>query len=164
MFAIYFGLVVLAMSLSASTAFAASTQVLVTNTPQQPVPMVGLTTDNNAPGRKPFQTAPIYVPAPLVDNSVDVVTVPANQRLVIEYVSGFCTNISYAYLASYTPQLSWTGVVFLPKDFYDGHLPGSSPVRIYSNPGETLKIKITNQTGYNGSCYLTVAGYFVSLP
>src|SRR6266571_324084 len=59
-FANRFGLVALmSLSLFASTAFAgnapAPTQVVVTNTPAQPVPMVGLTKDSDAPARKPFQ-------------------------------------------------------------------------------------------------------------
>jgi hypothetical protein len=59
-FANRFGLVALALSLVASTASAANTpapsQVIVTNTPAQPVPIVGLVTDADNPARQPFQT------------------------------------------------------------------------------------------------------------
>src|SRR5260370_1853358 len=59
-FANRFGLIALmSLSLFASTAFAganpAPTQVVVTNTPAQPVPMVALVKDSDAPARKPFQ-------------------------------------------------------------------------------------------------------------
>ena len=165
-----FGLIALiCVSLFASTAFAgnapAPTQVVVTNTPAQPVPMVGLTKDSDAPARKPFQTAPLYIPAQLQATFYDVVTVPANQRLVIEHVSGSCANITSLYLASYNQVPAWTGVVFLSKDFYTGPgAVGSTPVRLYANAGETLKVDITNQTGLSGSCYLAISGYFVNLP
>jgi hypothetical protein len=62
-FANRFGLIALiSLSLFASTsAFAGNApmaqQVVVTNTPAQPVPMVGLVKDSDAPARKPFQTA-----------------------------------------------------------------------------------------------------------
>jgi hypothetical protein len=98
-FATRFGLIALmSVSLFASTAFAgnapAASPVIVTNTPAQPVPMVGLIKDSDAPARKPFQTVPIYIPAQLPANFYDVVTVPVNQRLVIEHVSGTCANIT----------------------------------------------------------------------
>jgi len=165
-----FGLVALmSLSLFASTAYAGNTPppspVVVTNTPAQPVPMVGLVKDSDAPARKPFQTAPLYIPAQLQATFYDVVTVPANQRLVIEHVSGSCANITGLYLASYNQVPAWTGVVFLSKDFYTGPgAVGSTPVRLYANAGETLKVDITNQTGMSGYCYLAISGYFVNLP
>ncbi len=106
-FANRFGLIALmSLGLFASTAaFAgnipAASPVIVTNTPAQPIPMVGLTKDSDAPARKPFQTVPIFVQANLPATFYDVVTVPANQRLVIEHVSGTCSNISFVELASY---------------------------------------------------------------
>ncbi len=170
-FANRFGLVALmSLSLFASTAaFAgnipAASPVIVTNTPAQPIPMVGLIKDSDAPARKPFQTVPIYVPAQLSATFYDVVTVAANQRLVVEHVSGTCANITGLSLASYNQVPSWTGVVFLAKDFYTGaSAVGSTPVRLYANAGETLKIDITNQTGLFGYCYLAISGYFVNLP
>jgi hypothetical protein len=49
----------MSLSLFASTAFAGSaptpTQLVVTNMPAQPVPMVGLVKDSDAAARKPFQ-------------------------------------------------------------------------------------------------------------
>ena len=165
-----FGLIALmSLSLFASTAFAgnapAATPVIITNTPAQPVPMVGLVKDSDAPARKPFQTAPMYIPAQLAATFYDVLTIPANQRLVIEHVSGTCANITGLSLASYNQVPTWTGVVFLARDFYAGAgAVGSTPVRLYANAGETLKIDITNQTGLSGYCYLAISGYFVNLP
>jgi len=166
-----FGLIALmSLGLFASTAaFAgnipAASPVIVTNTPAQPIPMVGLTKDSDAPARKPFQTVPIFVQANLPATFYDVVTVPANQRLVIKHVSGTCSNISFVELASYNQVPTWTGVVFLAKDFYTGPgAVGSTPVQLFANSGETLKIDITNQTGLSGYCYLAISGYFVNLP
>jgi len=170
-FANRFGLIALMLlSLFVSTAvFAgnapAASPVVITNTPAQPIPMVGLVKDSDAPARKPFQTVPIYVPAQLPANFYDVVTVPANQRLVIEHVSGTCANITGVSLASYNQVPTWTGIVFLAKDFYTGAgAVGSTPVRLYANAGESLKIDVTNQTGLSGYCYLAISGYFVNLP
>ncbi len=72
-FANRFGLVaLLSVSLFASTALAgntpAPTQVVVTNTPAQPVPIVGLVKDSDAAARKPFQwQGPLNVGSGSVD-------------------------------------------------------------------------------------------------
>ena len=101
-----FGLIALTcLSLFASTAaFAASPvtaqQVVVTNTPAQPVPMVGLVKDSDAPARKPFQTGIIQINAPAGQSTFHLLaTVPANQRLVCRSVRSFPR-------LKYQPQLS----------------------------------------------------------
>ena len=81
-FANRFGLIALmSLSLFASTAFAgntpAPTQVVVANTTAQPVPVVGLIKDSDAPARKAFQTNFISVSSNV---PASVVSVPANQR------------------------------------------------------------------------------------
>src|SRR5262249_22146317 len=93
---IRFGLIALALSLFASTAFAGNnpgaTQVVVTNPPAQPVPMIGLITDTDAPGRKPLQWfgTLAWNGAGGSLQAIKVTTVPDNQRLVVEDVSGNC--------------------------------------------------------------------------
>jgi hypothetical protein len=166
-FANRFGLIALMMlSLFASTAFAgnapAPTQVVVTNTPAQPVPMVGLVKDSDAPARKAFQTGmiPVFAGIPKF-----VVSVPANQRLVIEHISALCFGVvtGYADLFSVDPSTNFDqGEEYLPADMFSKAI--STPVRFYAGPGEDLKITFVNIGGQGGSCNMTVSGYFVNLP
>ena len=63
-------------------------QVIVANTPAQPVPMVGLTSNSDDPARHPFQT--FSTQWNTGDGNVAIVQVPAGQRLLVEYASGQC--------------------------------------------------------------------------
>jgi hypothetical protein len=167
-----FGLVALmSLSLFASTAYAGNTPapspVVVTNTPAQPIPMVGLTEDSDAPARKPFQWTG-YINAPSSSTaSFKVTTVPANQRLVIEQVSGMCSNFSgYITLNAYQYQPAVNDWQYLPANFVSGNAysPASTPVRFYLNPGADFDFHISNGSPFAGNCYLTVSGYYVNLP
>lgn len=171
-FATYFGLVVLAMSLFASTAFAAAsgpgtgtTQVVVTNTPAQPVPMVGAIKDSDAPARKPFAwDGTVSVPQGS-NGSITVTTVPPNQRLVIEEVSGWCMGM-YGSVVMQVNLGNTTHLQFLPGDFANGSvLPAATPTHFYVDPGATYVFSM-NDWGDTSqhTCYVNVAGYFVNLP
>ena len=169
-FATYFGLVVLVMSLFASTAFAANnpgpgtTQVVVTNSPAQPVPMVGSIKDADAPARKPFQTAGVHVDAPNGVRFQPLVTVPANQRLVIEHVSGYCDSIQgYVMLDAQSNQTETAREFLSSKDFMVTDSPASMPVHFYVSPGDQFGI-LTSNVAQSGYCNLTLSGYFVNLP
>jgi hypothetical protein len=159
------------LSLFASTsAFAGNTQttqqVVVTNSPAQPVPMVGLVKDSDAPARKPFQTALIGIDVVGYGAQVTwpVVTVPANQRLVIEYVSGNCAASDGSAGLQSTNGGSITGFEYLPSTLFNsGTL--SSQVKFYANPGEQFGIWIRNgDDTFGGYCYVSVTGYYVNLP
>jgi hypothetical protein len=169
-FATYFGLVVLAMSLFAATAFAANnpgpgtTQVVVTNSPAQPVPIVGAIKDADASARKPFQTAGVHVDAPNGVRFQPLITVPANQRLVIEYVSGYCDAVQgYVMLEAQSQQTETARQFLSNKDFMVTDTPASMPVRLYVNPGDEFGI-LTSNVGQSGYCNLALSGYFVNLP
>jgi len=161
-----FGLVALmSLSLFASTsAFAGAAQVpqqvVVSNTPAQPVPMVGLVKDSDAPARKPFQNFKQFGLA----FDATLVGVPANQRLVIEHVSGYCngTASGNVWLVSEDPSTNVsTGVEFLPGDMLIKTI--SVPVRFYADPGQNVKLRLIG--GQAGSiCFAAVSGYFVNLP
>jgi hypothetical protein len=164
-----FGLIALmSLSLFASTAFAgntpAPTQVVVTNTPAQPVPMVGLVKDSDASARKPFQWFGNGIPASISGNTLTVTTVPLNQRLVIEDVSGYCQgSVSLVYLASHSITNGYKGFHYLPATFWNGTGPASTPVRFYVDPGQDFNL-LSSASGGSGFCYLAVSGYFVDLP
>jgi hypothetical protein len=169
-FANRFGLIALiSVSLLASAAFAgntpAPTQVVVTNTPAQPVPVVGLIKDSDAPARKPFQWNGTFGQNPGVGSSFKVMTVPANQRLVIQQVSSFCGGM----LGSIVVDEHQSGVgdnwQWLPANFADGNnVPASTSLTFYVDPGADFQFSISNWSNVGKSCNLTASGYFVNLP
>jgi hypothetical protein len=169
-FANRFGLVaLLSVSLFASTAFAgnapAPTQVVVTNTPAQPVPVVGLIKDSDAPARKPFQWDGVSTTAAGSNSFITVSTVPANQRLVIEQVSGWCQGmygtVSMSdYQANVVSHYQW-----LPGEFANGiSSPASTSIHFYIDPGATFSFSLNNWGNTQNTCDLSVSGYFVNLP
>ena len=149
-----FGLIALmSLSLFASTAAHAISQpVIVTNTTAQPVPVVGIVKDSDAPARKPYQTAVLYFSTQIGTNFKSLMTVPANQRLVIQHVSGICHYVNTISLASNT------GLEFLPA----ANTLISISVTFYANPGENFGF--TTSASGSGYCNLTLTGYFVNLP
>jgi hypothetical protein len=157
-FAIYFGLVVLALSLFASTAFASTATSINVK-------------DVDAAARKPYQTGILSIDVP--DDGITyhaLVTVPDNQRLVIEQVSGFCNNLggpgaSYVALNSDAPGDPHKEFEFLGKEFVTDNIPASASLHFYANPGETFGLAISPLFHSGGGyCDLTVSGYFVNLP
>jgi len=161
-FANRFGLIALALvSLFASTAFATSpTQVVVTNSPAQPVPMVGVIKDTDAPARKSFQTTSIGF---FVDTPQFVVSVPNNERLVVEHVSGYCSGATGGTLYMYSDEPtthSIHGLEYLTSDVTIKVI--SDPVRFYVDPGLNLNLRLINTP--SGVCHITISGYYVSLP
>jgi hypothetical protein len=114
------------LSLFASTsAFAgnasAPTQVVVTNTPAQPVPMVGLVTDADNPARQPFQWFGFFGQAARATSLFKVVTADPSHRLVIEDVSGRCSGgINEVALGTAIKNHSVYQYHFLPAAFSNG--------------------------------------------
>jgi hypothetical protein len=161
-----FGLIALMLlSLFASTAFAgntpAATQVVVTNTPAQPVPMVGLIKNSDAPARNSLQTLFLS----LNPNTIwKVVSVPVNQRLVIEQVSGRCNIVGNGWitLSAVDPSTNnYKGAQFLPDQIL--HSATSAPITFYADPGSDLILNYVD--GGNGAqCSVSLTGYYVSLP
>jgi hypothetical protein len=139
-------------------------QVVVSNTTAQPVPVVGLIKDSDLPARKPFQWYGTISQSGAGSNAViKVTTVPANQRLVIEYVSGYCQGGTWILgVDSYLAAKGYGAMQYFPPTFWNGSGPGSTPFRFYVDPGYDLNFTI----GYNSStnCNLTMSGYYVDLP
>jgi hypothetical protein len=156
-FAAYFGLVVLALSLFASTAFASTATSINVK-------------DVDAAGRKPFQTGIVSITVPTGQQTFQVLaTVPDNQRLVVEYVSGFCNGIggpglAYVALNSDAPGAPHKEFEFLGKDFVVDGTPANAAVRFYANPGETFGVYVSPELYSSGYCQITVSGYYVNLP
>ena len=169
-FANRFGLVALmSLSLFASTAFAggvpAPTQVVVTNTPAQPVPMVGLVTDADNPARQPFQWYGSFGQAASANSLFKVTTADPSHRLVIEDVSGRCFGgINDVSLGTAIPAGNGSALQyhFLPAAFWNGTGPASTPVRFYVDPGHDLYFDLSTIGAPAGYCQLSVSGYFIS--
>jgi hypothetical protein len=155
------------LSLTASTtAFAAAAQgpqqVVVTNTPAQPVPVVGLIKDSDAPARKSLQTNFFSLNAN--QPKAKVISVPANQLLAIEHVSGRCNIVGNGWISISAQDHStqrYHGAEFLPDKLL--HSAISSPIRFYVDPG--MDLNLINVDGGNGAqCQVSLSGYFVNLP
>jgi hypothetical protein len=118
--------------------------------------------DVDAPARKPYQDRTNFsVPAGGGWHQ-SLMWVPANQRLVIEHVSGKCSYISgYAALESRTGA-SPIGFEYLPGDFLTKY--SSVPVEFFANPGELLEVVVNNVGLQSGYCTVSLSGYFVDLP
>ena len=167
-FAICFGLAALALSLFASTAFAVNTsgpgttQVVVTNSPAQPVPMVGLVKDGDNPARKPFRWSG-SIASGGGNVTLNVMTVPANQRFVLEEVSALCSGAtSHLSVNSYTQGVTPLIIQYLPSSFWTQG-SGTTPVRFYVDPNDNLNLFTQSNNAY-GSCGVTLIGYFIDLP
>jgi len=166
-FANRFGLIALLSLFASTAAYAANpaaTPVIVTNTTAQPVPVVGIIKDSDAPARKPFQSHKYFSVPAGSSSGVVLTTVPANQRIVLEEVSGYCSNVAgIANIQFFTAQNGTQGIQFLPEDFVSKKSAATS-MRLYGNPGESLYMGATNTGGLAGGCSLSVAGYYVDLP
>jgi hypothetical protein len=166
-FANRFGLIALmSLSLFTATAFAgntpAATQVVVTNTPAQPLPMVGLVKDSDAAARKPFQWFGT-ISTNNLNGILKVTTAPANQRLVVEDVSGFCQGaVTYLDLRTWNQNFT-VAFHYLPAAFWNGTGPTSTPVRFYIDPGVDLYLDMTWNTS-PAYCHVAISGYLVDLP
>ena len=149
-FAIYFGLVVLALSLFASTAFASTATSINVK-------------DVDAAARRPFQPTQVSFSAPSGQfTHQNLTTVPAGYRLVIEHASGSCSNVTSVRFSTLLSGLENSGQ-YLPQDLWSGKVI-SAPIRLYVNPGEDLEFLVDNNTGQTGYCQMYVSGYYVTLP
>jgi hypothetical protein len=153
------GLLLAAVVALASLAAGCASQtsdVNVVNTAQNPVFVRPLSPPS---GWEPFQhTASLT-------NTIDVTvyTVPADHRLVIEFVSGFCSTSQN--IPVHTVRLSGSADHFLtPTVFSTG--PGASfavitqSTRIYANAGATVKLAVfPTSNSSTTSCSISVTGH-----
>ena len=133
-------------------------------------PLAINTKDVDAAGRRPFQTTgaiTVYATAGNLSYQ-SVVTVPANQRLIVRRISGFCSGISgfgaSIGLMSRDQAQTQTGYQFLGKDITLDFSASNQEVEFYVNPGEELGFQVFNPNGQDGVCSLTATGYFMNLP
>jgi hypothetical protein len=150
-----------AVALTASTAGCASGPegVSVVNTAQNPA----LVRNVDPPsGWEPFQNSVS------VTNAVDVTlyTVPSNKRLVIEFVSGFCTTSQN--IPVQTLRLSGSVDHFFTPMVFPGAAGTSFAVitqlaRIYAYPLAAVKVAVfpTTNTGTT-TCAISVSGHLTT--
>jgi hypothetical protein len=149
--------------------------VVVTNTPAQPVPVK----DQDTPSAQPFywQGQPFIAAG---QKYIGVfVPVPAGKRLVIEQVSAFALISSG--LSGMVPRLQVTGGVasmpnvFVPMTFV-GNEPGTTlfavtqPMRMYADGGTSVSVVLVRSTDLNGNysgmvtSTISLIGHLVNLP
>ena len=131
-----------------------ATDVNVVNTPT--------IKDIDAPGRKPFQTGALtFTVKAQLGGFQSLGIVPANQRLVIEYVSGACSYVTGS-------AGLWSGISGQPTKGWEylpfGNSFVSAPVRFYVDPGNEVGFSVSNVNFTDGSCTFTATGYYVDLP
>src|SRR5262245_45491103 len=154
-------LLVAILALAALTAGCAAPagDVVVVNSTQNPVPV-----RSAAPqGWETFQhTASIT-------NTIDVTifTVPADKRLVIEFVSGFCSTSQN--VPVHTVRLSGSADhFFTPQVFPTGQGTSFAVItqqtRIYANPGAALKLAVfPTSNSSTTTCSVSISGHFMSI-
>ena len=93
-----------------------------------------------------------------------MITVPQNQGLVIEQVSGDCNFSGIIQLWAYQSGAS-SNWQYLPANFLTGaYSPASTPVRFYMNPGLDFDFYTVNTSAFRGACLLSASGYYIDLP
>lgn len=152
-----------------------ATNVVVTNTSGQPVPIK----DQDNPALQPFQT---YGGVSMLGNNINAsfqIAVPAGKRLVIEQVSAIITGEStgahpYFQVASTAAGIPAYTRFTTPSALADNSLTlfmGVQAVHIYADGGTNVTItayKTTDMFGsYTNTAFsgqITVSGYLVNVP
>lgn len=150
-------LAVLTLAALAAGCASPTGEVLVTNSPQSPVPV----RPGMPQGWEPFQhTASIT-------NTIDVsiYTVPADKRLVIEFVSGFCSTTQS--VPVHTVRLSGSADHFLtPHVFSTGPATSFAVItqqtRIYANPTAVVKLAVfPTSNSSTTTCSISITGHLM---
>jgi len=153
-----------------------TSNVVVTNTPAQPVPVK----EQNNPAFQPFQWQ--GQPGVSLGNNYTITTftVPAGKRLVIEeisaqvYVSGAVTGEVPRLILGTQAGGAWVNT-FTPMTYAgnEGVSPtyaASQPLRMYADPGSTVDVELKRSSDLNGNysgtliSTITVTGYLVNVP
>ena len=148
---------IIALAALAAGCAAPTGEVIVVNSPQSPLPVRPVTPQ----GWEPFQhTASIT-------NTIDVsiFTVPPDRRLVIEFVSGFCSTSQN--VPVHTVRLSGSADHFLtPHVFATGPATSFAVItqqaRIYANPTAVVKLAVfPTSNSSTTTCSISISGHFM---
>ena len=149
---------IIALAALAAGCAAQTGDVIVANSPQNPVP-VRLAAPQ---GGEPFQhTASIT-------NTIDVsiFTVPPDKRLVIEFVSGFCSTSQN--VPVHTVRLSGSADhFFTPHVFATGAATSFAVItqqtRIYANPAAIVKLAVfPTSNSSTTTCSISISGHLTA--
>jgi len=161
--------------------------VTVTNPPTHPIPVtgtLGVTVNNNSPLPVTVTTTSTPVAFLMASSGGDpgkppnIVAVPSNKRLTIEYISGLChptavavgkaINMGDMELVVTTSGVTNSHRVNIPVNplVYDQNLGGGGQtdlkighlVKIYADPATNITLKATD-----GECHLVLSGQFTPL-
>ena len=143
--------------------------VTVANPATNPV----LVSNINESLREPFQFASVFIAFSSGGSNSNVVTVPANKRLVIEHVSAAININSQGGLATAGLGISGSNVA----DFIACQATGSTSsnlshfyscsvqTKFYAAPGQTVDFGVTSADGNGTGFYkVFVSGYYVPAP
>lgn len=129
--------------------------------------------DADNPARQPFQTELDFFEADGSYGATQSFTVPANKRLVIEYVSadsgvpvgeltriGISTEINGQYQGHHVVANRLGAVGNGDDEFVAGQ-----PMTVYADPGTDVFVGFSrnNAVGF-ANCFVTISGHFVDIP
>lgn len=143
-------------------------KVRVVNNPEQSVPVY----DVDNPALQPFQQYVHLVFDPTQLGGGKTFTVPADKRLVIEFVSGNVA-LRQGSVSNFTVTTTVNGIIgkhrlVVTSQGPSGGLPISYTVsqnmRVYADPGTTVIVFVNATLGGEGGFDATISGYLVDLP
>jgi hypothetical protein len=117
----------------------------------------------DAPGRNVLQTALIsFTVSAQTTFYKSFITVPPNQRLILEYISGACNGLAIGTAALRSGPQGQAPKGWLQLPFANNFV--SAPVRFIVAPGDEVGFVIDNAYTGAESCAMTVTGYYITVP
>lgn len=154
-----------------------TSNVVVTNSPAQPVP----TKDQNNPAYQPFQWQGPVLAGVGLEYGTAIFNVPAGKRLVVEQISALVRITSG--VSGQIPQLDLNTIAsnvqantFVPMFFAGNSTPlsvsfiAAQPIRMYGDPGSQIVVEVKRSLDINGTwtgnliANVTLTGYLVNIP
>jgi hypothetical protein len=143
------------LSLAAEPAFAAASDVFVTNAHAKPVPVER--EDNDA--KQPFQ---ITAQPDTSSNATTTIQIPAGKRLELTFISAeIAAGVGSVFLES-TVNGQLTAWYLLRNTDYNTRI--FLPCTIYADPGTALLVVAQSSNGNRAQADVELAGHFTTVP
>ena len=151
-----------------------TSNVVVTNSPAQPVPVK----EQNNPAFQPFQWQQGVSMLGLSSSYSFNIPVPAGKRLVIEHISGYFAGNSDGTIPRMSlqthlngvPSAMWFPLTYVGADIYGPQFNASHSMRMYADGGTNVTVFVSKSLDVYGkfssatSGAVTISGYLVNIP
>lgn len=156
------------LDVTGSVAIAPGASVTIGNSTQSPVPV----RDVDEAAKEPFQHGTVTAAFSSSSSAVDVVTVPAGKRLVIEHFSAWINATGPDGLSSISLGIGNSGQFDHASCQQTGQTTNglnhffacSGPTRFYADAGETVRFFVNTTNSAGGFHRAFVSGYYVPVP